>query len=492
MALVFSRRSVLAQLAAIPITAGFARNVLAQSTGASSQKNLIIFMQSHGTKRGAFWPPQPVPPLATFPAAYPIPATSLSTLPILNTLFTSDGVTDNGLKAKTNLFHGLQIVAPANNIAASQATVGFAEVFTGTGLINSGGAPFGGAISLDQMLSAYWDRPSLTTAVFASAVQANPRVGFNCLTSFSYVAPAVMHLPYVDPYKAYLSVFGTMPGAPGADYRLATRQSVLNAVSGDIKELQGRLGPDDGHKLDYHLNAIREVELRLQALLNMNAATCTGPMGSAPWFGPGVATGAMGAPTFEVNSEIYNDAQIQFMASLIGAAIRCRLARVASLQFGYGDGAWKFGWLSPANTLNPAAMPIGFNFRDAVAQRDGVDDMSNQPTANYVTWANQYYANIVRKVASDLLNAPDGEGNMLDNTLIIWANNLGRGDHQLTDLPIVFIGLVKNGISAGGRVIQYSPQTDHRVMGYHALNALGYDSTRFGAWNVPNLAFSGF
>jgi len=504
MTLRFSRRSVLTQLAAIPITSAFARNLLAQSAGAAPQKRLCIFMQNNGTKRVNFWP------AGTVAGANPIPATSLTTLPILNTLFTSDGKTDNGLKPYTNMLFQLT-TSGGSSAGGNQHDMGFARMFTGASLVSFNGAPWGGAISFDQMVANFWNHPSLTTAVYSSEVEPFPKKGFDHRNSFSYESAHNLHYPIIDPYKAFNSVFnGFMPsaGSSGAmstqqsdDYkqRMLTRQSVLNSVSGDLKELQGRLGPDDGRKLDYHLQAITEVENQLQQMMGMtvNTAACTSaPMGVMPWFGPGVATSGPGGgvPPIEVNSETYNDAQFQFMASLLSAALRCGLTRVASLQFGYGGGKFKFGWLNPMNTLNPAAMSIGFNHHDSIAHKDTTDDMSNQPTANYVTWINQYYANIVRKVATDLKNAPEGAGNMLDNTLIIWADELGRGDHQLDRQPIVFIGLVKNGISAGGRVIQFPNNTPHTVMGYHALKAFGYDFTRPDAavWNVPNLAFSGF
>src|SRR5579859_74665 len=191
MALVFSRRSVLAQLAAIPITAGFARNLLAQSADVAPEKNLVLFMQNNGTKRGAFWPPMPTPPPATWPGSYPIPATSLTTLPILNTLFTSDGATDNGLKAKTNLLAGLEVTVQVAGgpmfLGATPNLVGFARMFTGAPLISgAGGALYGGAISIDQMLANYWNRRSLTTAVVASQVEDHPRAGYPALASFSY------------------------------------------------------------------------------------------------------------------------------------------------------------------------------------------------------------------------------------------------------------------------------------------------------------------
>jgi hypothetical protein len=495
----FSRRSVLAQLAAIPLVSTFARNLLAQSNGAAPPKRLIIFMQNNGTKRVNFWPPN------TANGANPIPATSTTTLPILNTLFTSDGKTDNGLKPYTNMLYQLTTSGGAS-AGGNQHDMGFARMFTGASLVSYNGAPWGGAISLDQMVANFWNTSSLTTAVYSSEVEPFPKKGFDHRNSFSYESAHNLHYPIIDPYKAFDSIFkGFMPPSAGtggmattqsADYqqRMQTRQSVLNAVYGDVKELQGRLGPDDNRKLDYHLAAISGLESKLQAMAGMtiNTAACTGaPMGVLPWFGPGVAASG---PAFEVNSEQYNDAQYQYFASLISAAIRCGLTRVASLQFGYGGGKAKFNWLSPANTLNPAAMPIGFNHHDGIAHKDTTDDMSNQPTANYVTWINQYYANTVRKVATDLLHTPEGSGNMLDNTLIIWADELGRGDHQLDRQPILFIGMVKNGITAGGRVIQFNNGTSHTVMGYHALKALNYDFSRPDAapWNVPNLAFSGF
>jgi hypothetical protein len=104
-----------------------------------------------------------------------------------------------------------------------------------------------------------------------------------------------------------------------------------------------------------------------------------------------------------------------------------------------------------------------------------------------VTQIHQWYATVIQKFAVDLLNSPDpsGHGTMLDNTLIIWTNELGRGDHQLTDIPVVFLGLVGNGISAGDRVLDYTAlkggQQTHNIFAYHALNALGHPCTGWGA-----------
>jgi hypothetical protein len=102
-----------------------------------------------------------------------------------------------------------------------------------------------------------------------------------------------------------------------------------------------------------------------------------------------------------------------------------------------------------------------------------------------VTAINQFYADLVRRLAVDLDSAPEGSGTVLDNTLVVWANEFGRGDHRLTDIPAVLVGLVGNGIKSGGNVHDVAAarggmQQPHNILGYHVLNALGHTTAGFG------------
>jgi hypothetical protein len=114
---------------------------------------------------------------------------------------------------------------------------------------------------------------------------------------------------------------------------------------------------------------------------------------------------------------------------------------VASLQLGYGGGKWLFGWKG-----------LNVNHHDDVAHHDLSDDVGTTAdqilATSRVTIENQFYADLVRRLAVDLDGAPEGSGTMLDNTLVVWSNEFGRGDHQLTDIPAVLIGLVGNGIAS--------------------------------------------
>jgi hypothetical protein len=471
----FSRRSVLLQLASIPITMSFARSLQAQSSGNAPPKRLVIFMQNNGTKRGNFWPTPPAGGGSVYP---------LTNTPILNALFTSDGKTDNGLKAKTNVIRGLHV---SNNVSTTgnQHDIGFARMFTGAQLMPTpDGAPWGGAASIDQILAMDWNVPSLTTAVYSSAVEDHPKKGFDHRASFSYVAPQTLNLPIIDPLTAYTNTF-PQTGDMAASQRLALRKSVLDSVSGDLQELSGRLGPDDNHKLDFHLTAVRDAEAKISNLIN-NHGTCASATAPRDFksIPPGLANN-------ELDIETYVPDMIDAMVTLLGAALKCGLTRVGSLQFGYGGGKWRWGWRN-----------ININHHDDIAHQDQFDGpgttTAQQTTTGYVTTINQYYASVVQKLAVDLDSAPEGNGTMLDHTLIVWGNEMGRGDHQLVDVPAVLVGLVGNGISQGNRLLDVSAahggqQQPHNILGYHVLNALGHTTPGFGdIADMSPYAISGF
>jgi hypothetical protein len=472
----FTRRSVLLGLAAIPITLPLARTLRAQSTGAPAPKRLVIFMQNNGTKRGNFWPAPPRQGATVYPLS--------GNPPILNALFTSDGATDNGLKAKTNIIRGLHVT---NNVSMSgnEHDIGFARMFTGAQLMPTpDGTPWGGAISVDQILANDWKVQSLTTAVYSSEVEDHPKKGFDHRVSFSYVAPQTLNLPVIDPLTAYTNTF-PQPGDMAAAQRLQLRKSVLDSVAGDLQELSGRLGHDDSHKLDFHLTAVRDTETRLSSLL-ADHGTCK--YAAAPRdfknIPPGLANN-------ELDIETYVPDMIDAFVTLIGAALKCGLTRVGSLQFGYGGGKWRWAWRN-----------INMNHHDDIAHYDHTDDMGTTPAeitnSAHITTINQYYASVVQKLAVDLNSAPEGGGTILDNTLVVWASEFGRGDHQLTDIPAVLIGLVGNGIQKGNRLIDVASerggqQQPHNILGYHMLNALGHTTAGWGdIADMRKYAIAGF
>ncbi len=74
---------------------------------------------------------------------------------------------------------------------------------------------------------------------------------------------------------------------------------------------------------------------------------------------------------------------------------------------------------------------------------------------------------------------PEGDGTVLDNTLLVWANEMGRGDHSMENLPIVLLGKAGGAIPRGGRVLDHGRQIFNRL-GCSILNAMGLSARGFG------------
>lgn len=425
------RRSFLQALAAGTMTLPFARLVRGE-TGPG--KRLVLLMQNNGTQQANFWPD------ANFSS------------PILDHLFKDQKTgLPNGLKQKTNLVKGVYVPNDANGTNSNQHDMGFARMFTGHKLISAGGQPWGGGPSVDQILAQKWKEDSLTLAVLASQTEPFPKPGYDHRESFSYLGPATIKHPRKDP----LEVFNYLFPPPTPD--VARRQSVLDAVAGNLGEISGRLGPAERAKLDYHLTAIRDVERRLKTP-SMSCAR----RGSAPQDYKAKDPGAL------VNIDTYITAMVDDMIDLMVQALACGLTRITSLQFGYGGGKWRFAWEG-----------IDMNTHDDVAHLDILDGGIFAENTKRVVRMNQYYARCVARLATALDAIPEGSGSLLDNTLIVWANELGRGDHSQENVPVVFIGKAGGAIKSFGRVLSSGRQVFNRL-GCTVLNAMDSPVAGFG------------
>jgi hypothetical protein len=435
----FTRRRALQTLALIPATLPLAR-ALGESSSVRP-KRLVLVMQNNGTQQANFWPDEQL------------------RSPILDHLFLDPATgEDNGLKAKTNLVKGVYVPSDGNGTNGNQHDMGFARMFTGERLLSIGGQPWGGGISVDQIVAKQRGIDSLALAVLASQYEPSPKPGFGHRESFSYLGPATLKHPRKDPLEAFRYLFGT-DDAAGAALRGKLRKSVLDSVAGNLSEVSSRLGSAERAKLDYHLTAIRDVER------HVTAAAAAGACSTRPAAPPDYLAQN---PNCELNDEAHVPELVSSMVELTAGALLCGMTSVATLQLGYCGGKWGYGWQG-----------INLETHGDVAHLDTSDAGSDPINTARAVAMNQYCAGVVRKLATALDAVPEGDGTVLDNTLLVWANELGRGDHSQENVPIVLIGKAGGAIPQGGRVIDRGRQVFNRL-GCTILTAMDLPVAGFG------------
>jgi hypothetical protein len=105
---------------------------------------------------------------------------------------------------------------------------------------------------------------------------------------------------------------------------------------------------------------------------------------------------------------------------------------------------------------------------------------SNKKSQDKLININKWYAGQLAYLAKRLAETPEpgGGGNLLDNTLVIWTNELGKGNsHTLNDIPFVLVG---NGLDFRmGRSLKYK-HTPHNRLLLALANGMGHHIERFG------------
>jgi hypothetical protein len=259
--------------------------------------------------------------------------------------------------------------------------------------------------------------------------------------------------PEVDPRAAFDSLFSGLSGDPGEVAELrARRQSVLDKVRDDFARLNPKLGTRDRQKLEAHLEAIREIE---QTLTNAGGALegCEVP-------------GAPGEfdPLHNDNYPLVGQLQID----LLSMALTCDLTRVATLQWTHGQSGTRFSWLGHTDAHHSLSHE---------ADDDGT-------IRNMLVDINHWYAQQFAYLLDRMKAIPEGDGTMLDNTVVIWVNEQGNGDtHSSDNIPMVIAGS-GGGYLRTGRFLDYGG-VPHNDLYVSMLHAMGHDEIE--SFGIPEL-----
>jgi hypothetical protein len=254
--------------------------------------------------------------------------------------------------------------------------------------------------------------------------------------------------PEDDPAAVYERVFGELHTDPEVLAHLRERRgSILDAVGAQYDALAEQLGAADRQRLEAHAEAVRDIELRLT-----NSGALEGPACEDP------VVGNVSSYDEEAFPEIGD-----LMSDLLVMALRCDITRVASLQWSRSVSNTRFTWLG-IETGHHDLSHLGDDDGDAVEA---------------LTLINQWYATQFANLLTKLASVPEGDKTMLDNTLLLWCNELGKGNtHSRDDAPYVLGGRAGGALHTG-RFLSYDQQP-HNDLLVSLLNLMGVDDSSFG------------
>jgi hypothetical protein len=253
--------------------------------------------------------------------------------------------------------------------------------------------------------------------------------------------------PMEDPVQVYDRLFADL-GVSQEDLarKRAQRGSVLDYVGGRLTKLRDAVGSEDRQKLDAHLQAVRDIEQQLGA--GQLDATCAQPVAPA-------------AMNYRNNDGF--PAAVKVQTDLLTRAFACDLTRVATLQWSRSVSGTRHTWAG-----------VSEGHHDLSHEGDSNADAVEKITKVNV-WLTEQFAYLLQQLKS----VPEGTGTMLDNTLVLWVNELGRGNsHSRTRIPFVLAGKA-GGALRTGRFLQYSDDSHSNLL-VSVCQLMGVDTETFG------------
>ncbi|MFM8358421.1 MAG: DUF1552 domain-containing protein [Verrucomicrobiota bacterium] len=331
---------------------------------------------------------------------------------------------------------------------------------TGTQPRKTDGTDIRAGISVDQVAAARLaDRTrlaSLEIGTEAGSMAGNCDSGYSCVYSSTMSwRSATQPLPKeVNPKLVFERLFGSGSGAERAR-RDARRQSVLDLVKEDFRDLNGRLGRKDQRKLDEYFSAVRDLELRLERATRLPEPVV--PEGAAQPAGiPG---------SYEEH--------IRLMGDLMVLAFQTDTTRVCTFVM--------------ANEGSNKPYPF-------IGVKEGHHDLShhgnNAEKKAKIARINRFHATQLAYLLGRLKAVKEGDGTLLDHCLLAYGSGNSDGDrHNHDDLPVLLAGRGCGTVRPGRHLI-YPPETPLNNLWLAMLNRMELPMHQLGdsTGELPHLA----
>jgi hypothetical protein len=263
-----------------------------------------------------------------------------------------------------------------------------------------------------------------------------------------------------NPRAALQRIFSGVQATPSQEptpLELLQRQrgSILDTVRESFNDLNRRAPAEDRARLQAHAQQIQELERQVQNVPTQFGSGCAPPTLQLPGGFSEFAEGSL------------PEASTAFM-DMVAMSLACDLTRVVTLQFTeYNDPKFAFlGLQLPRAPFPTWHEMIHTGMNDAAVRQDVVTGFT-------------YYMERLNYLLAALARVPEGNGSLLDNTLVVAMSEFGDGSiHSSSDLPVILAGNL-GGQLRSGRHVAYSSATTGDLF-TTLLNLYGGTDTSFG------------
>ncbi len=314
------------------------------------------------------------------------------------------------------------------------------------------GADIQAGVTIDQIaaqkIGQQTPLPSLELATEDfSGLVGSCDVGFSCayMNTISWRTPTTPLPMEINPRVVFTRLFGDGANAEERLARIEEQHSILDAVMGQVRHLEGNLGPNDRNRVAEYLDTVREIERRIQLAEKQNANSTLA-----------VPASPMGIPDDHQEHS-------KLMFDLMALAFQANITRVSTFMMAREVSYRTFPMLGISEGFHPAS-----------------HHQNNPERLENLTKINTYHVGLMAYFLGKLKATPDGDGNLLDHSLILYGSGMSNSNvHNHAPLPVLVAGRAA-GRMKGGRHLKYAEGTPMANLLLTILDKAGVHQERVG------------
>ena len=332
-----------------------------------------------------------------------------------------------------------------------------ATFLTGVHVRKTEGADIQSGVSMDQIaaraLGAETQLASLELALESVEFLGACDSGYSCAyaNTIAWRSPTTPLPMENDPRAVFERLFGGSDSTDAAARatRALKERSILDSVTDRVRELQRGLGPRDQVKIGEYLDAVRDVERRIQKIEEQSAREL-----------PVVDRPAGIPPTFEEHARL--------MFDLLVLAFQTDMTRISTFMLGREVSGRAYPEIGVPDSHHPTSHHQ--NDPEKLKKLEKINTFHLEQFAYFV---------------DRMHHTPDGDGSLLDHSMLLYGSGISDSNvHMHDNLPLVLVGGA-GGRLKGGRHVRYAKDTPVTNLFLNMLDIVGVPAEKLGDSTGP-------